>query len=147
MDVFIDTNVLIDVLSKRDPFYKSSALVWSLAEKGKINGLVSVISFNNIYYIVRKLRNNRTAERMLILIRDVFDVIALDKQILGQAIDAGFNDFEDAIQYASAVHAGVDCLLSRNQKDFPIKDLPVMSPEEFITSFSYGTSLGLSKEV
>lgn len=136
MDVFIDTNVLIDVLAKRDPFYGSSAQVWSLAENGSIHGLISAISFNNIYYVVRKLRNRKTAERMMILMRDAFDVTALDKQILGQAIDAGFKDFEDAIQYMSALHAGVDCLVSRNPKDFPRKDLPVVSPEEFIASLA-----------
>lgn len=136
MDVFIDTNVLIDVLSKRDPFYKSSAQVWSWAEKGAIHGLISVISFNNVYYVVRKLRNRRTAERMMILMRDAFDIVALDKQILGQAIDAGFKDFEDAIQYMSAVHAEADCLVSRNPKDFPLKDLSVISPEEFVASLA-----------
>jgi len=136
MDVFIDTNVLIDVLAKRDPFYGSSAQVWSLSENGSIHGLISVISFNNIYYVVRKLRNRKTAERMMVFMRDAFDMIALDKQILGQAIDAGFKDFEDAIQYMSALRAGVDCLVSRNPKDFPRKDLPVISPEEFIASLA-----------
>lgn len=136
MDVFIDTNVLIDVLAKRNPFYRSSAQVWSLAENGSIHGLVSAISFNNIYYVVRKLKNRKTAERMMVLMRDAFDVTALDRQILGQAIDAGFKDFEDAIQYMSALHAGVDCLVSRNPKDFPRKDLPVVSPEEFIASLA-----------
>ena len=136
MDVFIDTNVLIDVLAKRDPFYGSSAQVWSLAENGSIHGLISAISFNNIYYVVRKLKNRKTAERMMVLMRNAFDVTALDKQILGQAIDAGFKDFEDAIQYVSALHAGVDCLVSRNPRDFPRKDLPVLSPEEFIASLA-----------
>jgi hypothetical protein len=121
------------VLAKRDPFYGSSAQVWSLAENGSIHGLISAISFNNIYYVVRKLRNRKTAERMMVLMRDAFDVIALDQQILGQAIDAGFKDFEDAIQHMSALRAGVACLVSRNPKDFPRKDLPVISPEEFIS--------------
>ena len=98
MKVLFDTNILIDVLARREPFFADSAQVWTLAERGAVEGLVSVISFNNIYYIVRKLRSRKTAERMMILLRNTFTTVALDDQILNQAIDAGFKDFEDAIQ-------------------------------------------------
>jgi predicted nucleic acid-binding protein len=130
--VFIDTNVLMDVLTQREPFYMASAMVWSMAEKGTVCGLISVISFNNIYYIVRKQKNLRTAERLLINLRDTFVPIALNEQILNQAIDAGFSDFEDAIQYFSAVQSDADYLVSRNPKHFKKVDLPILTPDEFI---------------
>lgn len=134
MKVLFDTNILIDVLAKREPFFADSAQVWTLAERGDIQGCVSVISFNNIYYIVRKLRSRKTADRMVILLRDTFVPVALDGQILNQAIDANFKDFEDAIQYFSAIHAGADCIVTRNIADFPSTDIASLTPKELLAS-------------
>jgi len=135
--VFIDTNVLIDVLAKREPFYADSARLWTLAEQGRITAFISAISFNNIYYIVRKLRSRRTADRMMVLLRDTFSTMGVDKQILDQAIDAGFKDFEDAIQYFSALRAGAACLLTRDPKASPREDLPILSPREWLTASQF----------
>jgi predicted nucleic acid-binding protein len=132
--MFVDTNVLIDVLARREPFYADSAQVWTLAEQGRVTGFISVISFNNIYYVVRRLRTRVVADRMMVLLRDTFTPVALDKQILDQAIDGGFKDREDAIQYFSAIRAGVDCLVSRDARAFPKADLPIMTPHELLTA-------------
>jgi predicted nucleic acid-binding protein len=137
MNVLIDTNVLIDVLAKREPFYADSVRVWTLAEQGRIKGLISVISFNNIYYVVRRLRARQAANRMMVLLRDTFSPIPLDQQILDQAIDSGFKDLEDAIQYFSAVRAGADCIVSRDAGAFPQSDLPVLTPAELLTAGSF----------
>jgi len=137
MNVLIDTNVFIDVLAKREPFYADSARVWTLAEQGRIKGLISVISFNNIYYVVRRLRARQAANRMMVLLRDTFSPIPLDQQILDQAIDSGFKDLEDAIQYFSAVRAGADCIVSRDAGAFPQSDLPVLTPAELLTAGSF----------
>jgi len=140
VDVFIDTNVLMDVLAKREPFYADSARLWTLAEQGRIKGLISVISFNNIYYVVRKLRTRRVADRMMLLLRDTFKAVPLDKQILDQAIDAGFKDLDDAIQYFSAIRAGAACIVSRDAGAFPRSDLPVLTPGELLTTDRFETS-------
>ncbi len=136
MNVFIDTNVLLDVMLERRGFYRDSLTVWSLVEQGKIAGQISVISFNNIYYIVRKIRSRKTADRVLAMLRDVFTPVALDSKILNQAIAAGFGDFEDAIQYYSALHADASCIISRNPDHFPQSDLPVLSSAEFLAAYS-----------
>jgi predicted nucleic acid-binding protein len=137
MNVLFDTNVLLDVLAERHPHYRDSARVWSLAEQGRIRGLVSVISFNNVYYIVRKVRDRKTADKVLGLLRDIFTPVPLDGQILNQAIASGFKDFEDAIQWHSALHAVAACIVSRNPNHFPASGLPVMSPAEFLTIYSF----------
>jgi predicted nucleic acid-binding protein len=137
MDVFIDTNVLIDVLAMREPFFAHSAGVWTLAEQGRVRGFISAISFNNSYYVVRKLRTRSTADKTMRLLRDIFHTIPLDAQILDQAIDAGFSDFEDAIQYFSAIRAGAGCIVSRDANAFLRSDLPVMAPAEFLTTASF----------
>jgi predicted nucleic acid-binding protein len=136
MKVLFDTNVLIDVLAQREPFFADSAQVWTLAERGSIQGFVSVISFNNIYYIVRKLRSRRTAERMMTLLRDTFSPVALDDQILHQAMDARFKDFEDAIQYFSAIRAHADCIVTRNVGHFPPTDVAALTPRELLAARS-----------
>jgi predicted nucleic acid-binding protein len=136
MKVFIDTNVLLDVLARREPFYSDAARIWSLAERGRIEGLISVISFNNIYYVVRRASNRKSAERSLHLLRGVFTPISLSVQILNQAIDARSHDFEDAIQFHSAIHAEADCLITREADHFPTTDLPVLSPTAFLASLA-----------
>jgi predicted nucleic acid-binding protein len=136
MRVYVDTNVLIDVIAKRQPFYDDSAAIWTLSEQGQITGLVSAISFNNIYYVVRRLEDSRKARRALELLRDTFQFVACDQQVLNQAIGAKFKDFEDAVQYVSAIRASADCLVSRNPAHFPTaKDCPVLSPKEFLATY------------
>ena len=130
MRLFVDTNLLLDVLAKREPFYAAAARIWTLSETGACESFVSAISFNNIYYIVRKAENAAIARKALRLLRDVFISVAPDRRILNQAIDSDIDDFEDAIQFFSAVHAGADYLLTRNVDDFPTGALPILTPEE-----------------
>jgi predicted nucleic acid-binding protein len=137
MNVFIDTSVLIDVWAKQEPFYTDSARVWTLAEEGQIKGFISAISFNNTYYVIRRLRTRQTANRMMVLLRDTFTPMPLDKQILDQAIDSGLDDLEDAIQYFSAIRAEADCIVSRDTSAFPQSDLPVLTPAELLATGSF----------
>ena len=137
MKVFIDTNVLLDVLALRKPFYPEAERVWSLAESGRIDAYVSAISFNNCYYIIHKYGGRRSADKAIHLLRDVFSPIDLTAQVLNQAIDAGFSDFEDAIQFHSAVHAQVSCIITRNQSHFPRTPVSVLSPAEFLAAHSF----------
>ena len=136
MRAFVDANILMDVVARRDPFYKDAARIWSLAEHANFEALVSAISFNNIYYVVRRASNRRAAEKALKLIRGVFVPVPLSIQILNQAIDAGFQDFEDAIQFYSALHARADCLVTRDADHFPAEDIPVLAPAVFLASLN-----------
>ena len=87
MRVLVDTNVLIDVIAMRKPFYDDSAAIWTLAEQGQITGLASAISFTNIYYVVRRLEDAKTARRAIQLMRDTFQVAPCDQQIINQAME------------------------------------------------------------
>jgi predicted nucleic acid-binding protein len=137
MNVFLDTNVLMDVLLERKPFVVESRKVWFLAERGRIRGLLSALTFANVYYIVRKIRGPEAATTMMKMLRDSFSPVALDEQILNQAMDAGFADFEDAIQYFSALRADAACLLTRDPTHFPRSHLPVLSPADFLATHSF----------
>ena len=137
MNVFIDTNTLMDVLLKREPFVSDARRLWFLAERGQVRGFVSALSFPNIYYVVRKLRGSDAAMSMMTMLRDTFAPVALDDQILHQAIDAGFSDFEDAVQYFSAQRTGAVALVTRDPGHFPRGALPVLSPAQFLATHAF----------
>ena len=133
MNVFYDANVLLDVLLKREPFYKDSARAWTLAELGRLQGYVSAVSFPNIFYVLQRTRGREDAARAVRTMLDIFNAVTCDAQVVYRAIDSAMPDFEDAVQYFSALRAGADCILSRNQGDFPRRPaVPVLSPGEFL---------------
>ena len=132
MKVLVDTNVLLDVLARREPHYRASAQVWTLAERGEIAAFISAISLNNVYYIVRKVESKSAARQALKLLRDVFDSVAPDDKIINQAIDSECDDFEDAIQFHSAVRVAAQVLITRNPSDFPRSAPAIATPEEFL---------------
>jgi predicted nucleic acid-binding protein len=137
LKVLIDTNVLLDVLAERKPFYPDSARVWSLAESGRIDAYVAAISFSNCYHIVHKFSGRIKAEKAIRLLRDAFTPVDLTAQILNQSIDASFSDFEDAIQFHSGVHAHVACIITRDPDHFPKSPLSILSPSEFLGAYSF----------
>ena len=133
MKAFYDTNVLLDVLLQREPFYEDSARVWTLAELSRLEGYVSALSFPNIFYVLHKMRNRRDAARAVRTMLGIFSAVACNGDVIRQAIDSDLPDFEDAVQYFSALHAGADCILSRNAGDFPRRSaVPVLSPAELL---------------
>ncbi len=138
MKIFVDTNVLLDVFQERRPHYDGSVSVWDMAERGQLSGFISAISFNNIYYIVSRFRDKKHASRAIKLLRGTFSPVPLDEQILNQAIDSKMNDFEDAIQFFSAVRASANFIITRNNKDFPKSSIPVLTPEEFLAIIELG---------
>lgn len=137
MKVFVDTNVLLDVLAQRKEFYPDAMRIWTLAESGHMDAFVATVSFSNCYYIVHKHAGRRSADKAMRLLRDVFKPVDMTVQILNQAIDAGFADFEDAVQFHSAVHAQAECVITRNPDHFPRSPLSVLSPAEFLVAHSF----------
>lgn len=134
MNIFLDTNVLLDVLVGREDVYADSAGVWTLAEAGHVKGFVSALSFPNIFYILRRVKDRRAAGKAMSIMRDIFRPVDLDQQILNQAIDANIKDFEDAIQFFSALRASAACLVTRNPRHFPTGDIPIQTPAEFFAT-------------
>jgi predicted nucleic acid-binding protein len=133
--IFLDTHVLLDVLARRQPFYAASAEVWDLCERRSIHGTISVISFNNIFYIARKAHGRDEARQMLQLLLDIYEPVALDAQAVRQALAAGFTDFEDALQFRAAMGSAAEYLVTRNVAHFPKSPLPVLTPGEFLAAY------------
>jgi len=135
VNVFLDTNVVLEVFAHRQPFYAASANVWALAERGQVRGLVSALSMTNLYYVVRKLASRLEATEMLKAVRACVGLTPCDATVLNQAIDA---DFEDAVQFFSARAAAADVLVTRNTAHFPEDDdLPAMTPAAFLAAHTF----------
>ncbi|MCE5328237.1 MAG: PIN domain-containing protein [Planctomycetaceae bacterium] len=134
MNVFLDTNILLDFLGRREPFADDAQKIWSLAERGDIRAHVSAISFSNVFYLVRKWEGLSVARKALVGMRGLFTAVACDSQIIDQAIDADFEDFEDAIQFVSAVRSRSAYLVTRNPGHFRKADIAVVSPSEFLAA-------------
>lgn len=132
MKLLLDTNVLLDVLAVRKPFYDAAARLWSLAEHEELEACVSAISFNNVYYIVRKVGGKLKADEALRAIRDLFIPVSLDARLINQSMDAPIDDFEDAVQFHSAAREKCDYLVTRDPDGFPPTGVPVLSPQEFL---------------
>jgi predicted nucleic acid-binding protein len=132
MIVLIDTNVLLDVIQERKPFDANAMRVWKLVEEGKIDGHVSALSFNNIFYVARKQQGAQKALDAVRVVRQAFRFVPTDEQVIDWALAAKPGDFEDAIQAAAAVKAGADCIVTRNAKHFAPFGVPALSPEELL---------------
>jgi len=138
MKIFLDTNVILDVLVKREPFYIDSAKILTLVNEKIIPGYISAITINNIYYILSKLKNKDLARNFIKEILESFEIIPLTKIILQRANTINIDDFEDAIQYFSALEYECAFLVTRNYKDYPedkinnINNIKIMAPAELI---------------
>ena len=134
--LFLDTNIVIDLLAKRQPFYKSAAQLFSLADKMQLHLSVSALTFANTNYIL--LREKKPDEAKLILrkLKLIVKVISLDDKIIGLSLnDSDFKDYEDALQYYSALENGNDMIITRNLKDFQKSKIPVLTAEQFLQRF------------
>lgn len=133
--LFIDTDVIIDLLSDRQPFSKDAAGIFSLIERREVRGCVSALSFSNLYYILNRFSSHGKVISMLNELADLTDILKVDSRIIKSALASGFKDFEDAIQYQAALeHKNVDVLITRNINDYRKSSLPVMTPETFLRS-------------
>ena len=133
MIVLVDTNVLIDVLEKRGPHLPSSAEIWRLAETGGVTAHVSAISFNNVFYLVRKQAGSAAALSAVRAIRRTFACVPLDDTQLDQALAIADPDLEDAIQAAAALSVSADYVVTRNVPDFLRLGVRAITPQDFLS--------------
>ncbi len=132
--IFIDTNVMLDFLGERVPFYEAIAKIAVLAEKSELTMVVSPISFATVNYFLSKFEGSKTAIEKLRKFKILCEICTLNEQTIEKGLNASIKDFEDALQYFSATESQCEILLTRNGKDFKKLLLPVMTPDEFLKS-------------
>lgn len=132
-NVLIDTDVILDFFFDRKPFSEKAAIILSLCETNKINGCITPVICSNVYYLLRKTATHEKVIEKLRLLLSFIDVLQINKEIIMEALNSNFNDFEDALQNFSASNAGnIDAIITRNIKDFSKSQLGVLTPDNYL---------------
>ena len=136
MKIMFDTNVILDVLLDRSPFVAEASLLFAAIETGKLQGFISATTVTTIFYLATKVLGQASAKKAVTQLLQMFEVAAVNRTVLEQAVDSGFSDFEDAALYQSGFHAGVMGIVTRDAKGFKKSQLPIYTPEELLKSLS-----------
>ncbi len=133
--VYLDSDIIIDYLYAREPFFKESVELISLIEKKKIKGHISSLIIWNIFYILAKYTNEKTARELIKEFRTIIEIIPIDEKIIDLGLDSSIKDFEDSIQYFAAKSKKIKYIITRNKKDYPEGEIKPLSPKEYLTIF------------
>lgn len=133
--VFVDTNIILDWLGKREPFFKYAESLFILAENEEIEILLSTMSYISTEYILRRQIGRNKAKQALAGLRSITKICTSGKKEIDMALISDIKDFEDGFQYFTALNNSADIIITRNPKDFKDSKIPIMSAEAFVKSF------------
>jgi len=134
--VFIDADVILDLLGERQPDYEDAAQIFSLIDSEQIIGYTSPIIFANLHYILSKQLTKNYATVSLKRLRTLLKIVPVNEKYIDLSLESGFIDFEDAIQHFSAISAGITTLITRNIKDYKKTTITVCTPDEYLKMWS-----------
>lgn len=132
--VFVDTDSVLDLLTAREPHYDYAAELFSLADQNSIKLYVSALTFANVNYILSKQLSAAQARKTLLKFKTLISVLSVNDKIIELALASDFKDFEDAIQYNTAIENGITTLLTRNLKDFKKADIAILTAQQYLKS-------------
>jgi len=132
--LFLDTNVMLDLLGEREPFYDSIARIATLADKGEVKLTVSTLSYSIVFYLLSKFEDSKIVKEKLRKFKIISETSDLTDKIIEKGLSSSFSDFEDALQYHCALKADCNILITRNVKDFKESEMPVMTADEYLKS-------------
>jgi predicted nucleic acid-binding protein len=132
--LFVDTDVVLDLLSARQPHYKFAAELFSLADIESVRLYVSSLTFANVHYVLSKQLSATESRKLLLRFKTLVTVLPVNDKIIELALSSSFADFEDAIQFYAAIENNISILLTRNLKDFKKATIPVMTPQQYLKS-------------
>lgn len=130
--LFIDSDIILDLLAKREPHYTYSSRLFTLIDKKKVIAYTSPLIIANLHYLLRKMTSNASALKSLRKLKTFVNILPIDDKVIEQSLNSDFNDFEDAIQYFTAVNNGLTLLLTRNKRDYKKSKITVLTAEEFL---------------
>ncbi len=127
--IFIDSDVIIDLLSQREPFHRVTEKLFDLAERQQIKLFTSTLAAANVHYMVGRLTDRRTADHSIRELIKIVTVLPCTQEDMIAALDSRFKDFEDGIHYQIALRAGIKTIVTRNVKDYKTAKMVVMTPD------------------
>ena len=132
MRVMFDTNVVLDLLLDREPFVKEAKSLIAKVEQGVLGGVLCATTVTTIHYLLMRSMGKKDAAEVIGSLLKLFEVASVTRAVLEDALEADDKDYEDAVLYKAAYHAGVDLIVTRDRTGFSKADLPVMNPRELL---------------
>ena len=132
--IFLDTNVILDLLGERVPFFDSIAKVATLADQKKLTLIVSPLSFTTVDYVLNKYESSESVLNKLRKFKIICEIFEVNEETIDKALNSNFKDFEDAVQYFTALQSNCSIIITRNGKDFKNATIPIMTAEEYLSS-------------
>lgn len=134
-NIFLDTNVLMDILANRQPFYKSSAEIYKLGLRKKVVLFTSSNTISTLHYLLKKFTTEENIRQSLDEVTTVLSIIPIDINIIKKSLKSTHKDFEDAIQIVSAQSINnMDCIVTRDLKDYKFAEIAVLTPDDFLNT-------------
>ena len=132
--ILVDTNIVIDLLANRKEFVLEAQQLFTLADKKKVKLYVSSLTFANTHYILSQGLKIENTRKILRKFKVLIEVLPMDDKIIDLSLDSDFKDYEDAIQYHTALENNIEIIITRNLKDFKQSTIPVLSAREYLKS-------------
>ncbi len=141
IELFVDSDIILDLLAQREPHYIHAARLFTLIDQNEVVAYTSPLIFANLHYLLKKQSSNLLALKNLRKLKTLINILSIDEKVIEQSLNSEFNDFEDAIQYFTAVNNGITLIITRNKTDYKRSKIDVLTAEEFLKSL--GTKLKL----
>jgi predicted nucleic acid-binding protein len=132
LKVLFDTNVILDVLLQRHPYTVSAIKLMAAAETSQISGYLGATTVTTLFYLYAKASSSRDAKKTVDKLLQIFNIAPVNRNVLHAALTSNFKDYEDAVLHEAGVRAGVDCIVTRNIKDFSKAKLTVYEPDDLV---------------
>ena len=130
--ILVDTNIVLDLLAKRPEFFTEAQELFTLSDKNKVALYVSSLTFANTYYILSQKMKLENVRKVLRKLKILVQILPMDDKIIDLALDSDFRDFEDAIQYYTAIENDLNIIITRNLKDFKPAKIPVLTAKNYL---------------
>lgn len=136
MKILLDSNAILDIALKRKPYIKSIRTILQKADENQFYFYVTSASITDIHYVISKEIGKTKSLKFLKDLVSKVELCTSDKQIIQNALQSNFKDFEDAVQYYSALSSNLEVVITRNKKDFkPATKIEVLTPDEFVEKY------------
>ena len=136
MKILLDTNIVLDLLLEREPYFTASKEIFILAETMKLKAYLSASSITTIHYLTAKALNKNEADKIIEMLLKIFLVTPLDKAVFTEAIANNGQDFEDSVIYSSAFNTNIDYIITRDKKGFKNSKVKIVEPNSFLAFYN-----------
>ncbi|HMA99870.1 MAG TPA: PIN domain-containing protein [Spirochaetota bacterium] len=130
--IFIDSDVILDVILERQPHFENSQRILAYIENNIFNGYTSSLILSNCFYIINNKKNKDAALKAIRKLRSILTILSFTDKEIGESINSSFTDFEDGIQYFICINNDLPTLITRNIKDFKKSNINIFTPKEYL---------------